>query len=62
VEELAEYLDRWFTPQVFAAIRDGTRAATPQDLDVFLTTLRPAADDYARGTVSIEFIQDQLRS
>jgi hypothetical protein len=62
VEELAEYLDRWFTPQVFAAIRDGARAATPQDLDVFLTTLRPAADDYARGTVSIEFIQDQLRN
>lgn len=62
VEELAEYLDRWFTPQVFAAIRDRTRAATPQDLDGFLTTLRPAADDYARGTVSVKFIQDQLRS
>lgn len=60
LEQLTDHLDRWFTPEVFAAIHDGTRIFRPNDLDEFLSSLPDIADEYARATVGIDFIHGQL--
>jgi len=62
LRELVCYLDEWFTPESFDYLRSSVETHDKNDIRDFLGSLRTVADDYARTTVNIDFIQDQLRA
>ena len=61
LEELFVHLERWFTPEKFAAIREGSLKLPEQELKAFLSSIRQRADDYASGNLCIDFLQEQLQ-
>lgn len=61
LEELFVHLERWFTPERFAAIREGSLKLPQHELKTFLSSLRQRADDYASGSICIGFLQEQLQ-
>lgn len=62
LHDLLSYLDEWFTPENIERIRRGLSSHDKGEVQGFLTSLRTVADDYARATVNIDFIQAQLRA
>lgn len=61
LQDLLEHLDKWFTPGSFECLRSTAKVHDCNEVRNFLYSLRRVADDYALGTVDIEFIQQQFR-
>ena len=61
LEELFIHLERWFTTENFAAIREGSLKLPEQELKAFLSSLQQRADDYASGSLYIGFLHEQLQ-
>jgi len=62
LRELVDYLDEWFTPESFGRLRSGVVSHERGVVRDFLESLRTVADDYARASVDIEFVLEQLRT
>jgi len=60
LKELVWHLDQWITNENLDRIRSGARAHEINDIESFLGSLRPDADEFALATVNIDFILDQL--
>lgn len=60
-EELLRHLDGWFAEDSFDHLRSEVGTHRCQETRDFLASLRPMADDFSALTVSIDFIQEQLR-
>ena len=60
LQDLVGYLDEWFTPESFERIRFGVAVHEHDQVRAFLVSLREVADEYARASVNIDFIQAQL--
>lgn len=61
LDDLLQYLDRWFTRANFERIRAGVQVVTAAQIVRFLTSLRQTARDYASRSVDIDFIHQQWR-
>lgn len=60
LRELIGYLDEWFTSERFNGLRSDLANHECDEIRSFLLSLRTVADDYALGTVNIDFIHTQL--
>lgn len=61
LNELVSHLDEWFTPESFDRLRSGVTKHECGMAQDFLESLRVVADDYAKGSVDIDFVLKQLR-
>jgi hypothetical protein len=55
------YLDERFTTESFGRLRSGVTSHERGLVRDFLGSLRAVADDYAKASVTIDFIHAQLR-
>jgi hypothetical protein len=62
LDEFLTYLDSWFTADNFKMIRDGASKNFNNTVVDFLSSLTKTTEDYAMGSVDIDFIKAQLES
>lgn len=60
LQDLVRYLDEWFTPECFGRLRSGVASHERGAVRDFLVSLRAVADDYARASVNIDHVLEQL--
>ncbi len=62
LKELVRYLDQWISEDIRAQICLGTPDHEIQMISIYLSSLRPIADEFAAASVDIDFIRAQFRA
>ena len=62
LHDLLDHLDDWFTTKSFERLRAGVGTHDSGEVQRFLDSLRPIADDYALAVVNVDSIHAQFRS